>query len=833
MVIFTAITAIATAVLTAAGMTVATMTLAGAFIFYGTQLVLYLGLAKLISNRIGRIGTGTQDIGVRVQLPPNTSNKLPVVYGKAWVAPVITDADISGDNKTMWYVCTLAEVTDTTAGSAYTFGDIYYDGKLVTFDNFDPTKIVSLTTNSDPIQVDSKINGYVYMYLYKNGSDGTTSGVNTNLNAYDVVPKWDNTYAMTNTAFLIVKIIYNTDAGTTGLAGVQVELINSLTKPGAVIKDYMLNPRYGCALPLNNIDTAALTALDTYSDELITYVPVGGGSATQPRYRINGPIDTGQNCLENLQILVDSCDSWLQYTEIDGQWSVVINQSYTDYTTLGQLYHVTDDNIIGGLNISPIDLNEVYNSVEIQYPNTNIRDQLDIQNIDLADFAPEVMSPNEAVNKLIIQYPIVNNAVQAKYLGLRRLLQGREDLGITFATDYSGIQVTAGDVIRVTFARYGWVEKLFRVSNIGEEKYDNGSLGCRMSAFEYNDTIYADNSIQDFIPEENTGLADPNILSPPTQPAVSTATNTTTDIQSFSVTSTITNTGTVTYLDFLYGTTSTVADHLLYTTVGVGSGAPLNSGTSYSINVTDLAPGDYYWSTRARNNMVGQSSLASPKVSWSGPNITTYNTVTNTGGISNDKIQAGAITADKITVTDLSAISASMGTLTSGNIKTAATGFRLELSSVGDFAIWYGTGDKTAANALFYLKTDGQAFMSGVVNAQPGSVLPASTGTISVSIATVSKGASGFAPSGSVTSDPANVVVTGGTPPYTYAWSKISDTYGTTNISSTSTASPTFGGVSIPDGDPFTSNWSLTVTDSVSAQGTGTVSTILIWSNLA
>jgi hypothetical protein len=836
MVVFTAI---ATAIVNVAGYLALAATVAGAnalvagIIFYGVQAALYLGISKLIINRVGRIGTGAQDIGVRVQLPPSTQNKLPVVYGKAYVAPIITDADISSDNKTMWYVCALAEVTDTTAGSEYTFGDIYYDSKLVTFDNIDTTKVVSLTTNSDPVQVDSKINGYVYMYLYKNGSTGATSGVNTSLNAYDVVPKWDSTYAMTNTAFLIVKVVYNTDAGTTALAGVQVELTNSLTKPGAVLKDYMLNPRYGCALPLSSINTASLTALDTYSDELITYVPVGGGSATQARYRIDGPIDTGSPCLDNLQTLVDSCDSWLQYAEIQGQWSVIINQSYTDYTTLGQLYHVTDDNITGGLSINPIDLNEVYNIVEVQYPNENIRDQLDIQTINLSDFAPEVMSPNEAVNKLIIQYPIVNNAVQAKYLGLRRLLQGREDLGITFATDYSGIQVTAGDVIRVTFARYGWVEKLFRVSNIGEEKYENGSLGCRMTAFEYNDTIYADNSIQDFIPEENTGVADPNILSAPTAPLVVVSTSTATDIQNFSVVSTVTNTGTVTYLDFLYGTTSTVADHILYTTIGVGSGAPLNSGTAYSINVTDIAPGDYYWSTRARNNMVGQNSVASPKTSWTGPNITTYNTLTNTGGITTDKIQAGAITADKISVIDLSAVSANMGTLTSGNIKTANTGFRLELSSTGDFAIWYGTGDKTTANALFYLRTNGEAFMSGVIQAQPGSTAPANTGTITVSIGTVSKGASGFAPSGSVTSSPANVVIGGGTPPYTYAWSKIADTFGTTNISSTSTAAPTFGGVSIPDGDPYTSNWSLTVTDSVSAKGTGTVSTILIWTNLA
>ena len=822
---------IAAAVLTAVGLT--TATIVGALVYYGVQAVLYLALAKIISNRLGRVGTGAQDIGARIQLPPATDNKLPVVYGKAWISPVITDADISADNKTMWYVCALAEVTDTTAGSSYSYGNVYYDGKQVTFDNIDTTKVVSLTTNSDPVQVDTKINGYINIYLYKNGSDGTTSGVNTYLNAYDVVPKWDSTYTMNNAAFAIVKIVYNTDAGTTNLSTLQVELINSLDKPGSVIKDYFLNTRYGCGIPLSRIDTASLDALDTYSDELITYVPVGGGTATQARYRINGPINTGSTCLDNLQYLADSCDSWLQYSELTGLWRMVINQSYTDYTTLGQLYHLTDDNIIGGLNIAPIDLNESYNQVELQYPNTNIRDQTDTQLLKLSTIAPEVMSPNEALNKLIIQLPLVNNAVQAKYLGVRRLLQGREDLAITVQTDYSGIQVTAGDVIRVTFSKYGWTEKLFRVSTIGEEKYPDSTLGARIQAFEYNDSIYSDNAVQDFVPEENTGVADPNILSAPTTPVVATTPLANGAIASFTVAANVPTTGTVLLMDYNYGLDSNVANHQLYTTVAPSMGEQFVADTPTEITVTDLPADTYYWSATARNKTVGVISSNSAPYTWVGPSVTQYDAGNNVGGITNLNIAANTITANKLSVTDLSAISANMGTLTSGNIQTASTGFRMEMSSFGDFALWYGAGTKDEANGIFYIKTDGTVFMSGVVDAQPGSSIPVDTGNIIVTIGTISKGASGFAPSGSVTSNPANVVVSGGTPPYTYAWTKIADTYGTTNISSNTAAAPTFGGINIPDGDPYTSSWSLTVTDSLSATGYGTVSTILIWTNLS
>ena len=219
----------------------------------------------------------------------------------------------------------------------------------------------------------------------------------------------------------------------------------------------MLNNRYGCAIPLAQIDTNSLDDVNTYSDQNIVYTPVGGGSATQKRYRINGPLDTARSCLDNLQFLVDTCDSWLQYSELQGKWKVVINKAYNqnpDGQTINDLFIVNSSNLIGGIEISPIDLNETYNEVEVAYPNYNIKDQTDYQIIDLFDTNPSLLSQNEAINRLNITLPLVNNAVQAKYLAARRIFQSREDLVISFRTDYSGIQVEAGDVIRVYHETY-------------------------------------------------------------------------------------------------------------------------------------------------------------------------------------------------------------------------------------------------------------------------------------------------------------------------------------------------------------------------------------------
>ena len=643
-------TAIATAIGTAIGLTGTALTI---FTAVGAT-VLSIGASTLIAKRVANQGSGGTAGGGRVQLPPATDNKIPVVYGSALIGGPITDAKISTDQKFMWYVVALAEHTDSTAGSAYTFdtNNIYYEGKKVQFGS--NGRVTGLINNSPGgTEIDTKVDGKIYIYLFTNGS---SSGVNTGgLTAIQILSdsttgggipvgyRWTSTDTMTNCAFAIVRVEYNTDAGTTNLGALMCKLTNSINKPGDAILDYMLNTRYGCAIPLARVDTASLTALNAYSDEIITYT---GG--TQERYRINGPINTSSNCLQNLQVLVDSCDSWLQYSELTGQWKVVINQSYTDYTTIDNLFLVDSSNLVGGINVAPINLNDTFNEMEVAYPNQYIKDQTDYQVILLEDYQPGVLSPNEAVNRLNIDFPVVNNAVQAKYLGIRRLLQSREDLTVTFRLDYSGIQVEAGDVIRIKQEVYGWdllnagKGKLFRVANVAEEKYSDGSLGVSIAAFEYNDSVYADQAITDYQPDPNLGISDPNIISKPNAPTVNLILANT--IATMQVNGVVPSTGLVTNLNFNVGTDSNVSNHRYYTTVNNANGIPLVNGANFTIEASDLPANTYYWSVLARNQTGGATSNASNSVSWGGQNVTTANTFTACNASSSGTL----ITSDSI-----------------------------------------------------------------------------------------------------------------------------------------------------------------------------------------
>ena len=641
-------------------------------------------ISKLLAKRDGVGAPSGSDAGGRVQLPPATDNKLPIVYGTAWIGGPIIDAKISVDQKYMWYVVALCEKPDSTTIQFDVTNGVYYGGKKVSYGT--NGVVNSLITNSDPPQSDTKVAGKIYIWLFQNGannaginsggltpnqimSDSTTGGgipANERWNG-PIYTSNGQSVQMDDMVFAIVRVEYNTDAGTTSLDTLQVKVTNNMggtngCRPGTAILDYMTNERYGCGIPLENVDTSSLNVLNVYSNQFINYIDVNGNTQVQPyRYRVNGPLDTGNPCLTNLQFLADTADSWIQYTETTGKWRIVPNAPYTG--SLNSLYNVNDNVLLGGIQINPIDLNDTYNQVEVAYPNTNVKDQTDYQIVDLTDpttawfpIYNQVLSPNEAVNRLNIALPLVNSAVQAKYLAVRRLLQSREDLVITCLLDYSGIQIDAGDVIRVNHNAYGWTNKLFRVSSVSEVQDESGNLTAQIEAFEYNAAVYADNAIQDFIPSDNTGLTDPNVISPPCPPDVQLIDDQENPvITGFTVETCVPDVGSVLYMDFNYGTNSNVVTHQLYRTVQNAGGIPFQNSDSangyynnVSITVNDLPANTYYWSATARNDTAGRYSDGSAPFGWGGANIQPYNPDTTRGGLPGTSYRPNSIPASAI-----------------------------------------------------------------------------------------------------------------------------------------------------------------------------------------
>ena len=130
------------------------------------------------------------------------------------------------------------------------------------------------------------------------------------------------------------------------------------------------------------------------------------------RYRINGVIDTARPVMENMEQLANSAGAWVTYDIMEGKWAVVINRPRPVDVS------ISEDNLLGGINVSQRGLNEFYNSVEVQYPNHDLLDQADWF---VFETPPELLNPNEPDNQLSINYPMVSETTQAQILAFIEL----------------------------------------------------------------------------------------------------------------------------------------------------------------------------------------------------------------------------------------------------------------------------------------------------------------------------------------------------------------------------------------------------------------------------
>lgn len=596
----------------------------GATLAYQTAAV--FATSMVVSRIFGQKQPSRQDNGVRQQVPPATVNSLPVVYGDAYLGGVYVDAALSQDQKVMYHVFAISSISQNGQFS-YDQTKFYYGDRLITFDSTDRTKVISLTDGNG--NVDTKINGKLFINLYTSNNAGTITSTNgasapsvvMGYNSLDkkTVPSnvaWPSSgRQMYNTAFAIAKLIYSADAGTTSLSPITFyarQYLNSqgVAKPGDVWYDYLTNTEYGGAVDPNLVDSASATALNNYSDQLITYTPSGGGSATQPRYRINGVLDTGTNVLDNIDKLLECCDSWMAYNAAQGQWSIVVNKAQSASLAFN------DDNIIGEIKVSAMDINQSINQIEAKFPNSSNKD---IPDYVFIQTPTGLLYPNEPVNKYTTEFTLTNNSVQAQYLANRILEQAREDLIVTITTTYEGIQTNAGDVISVTNSVYGWNAKLFRVMKVNEASMPDGSLGATLTLNEYNAQVYDDKSITSYTPAGNSNLSNITYFGTLTAPTV-------TDqlpnaaVPTFSVECVIPPDGQVTKVTLYYTNVSSPTDNdwKLWGFQTTPTSVPYTNGSTLKFVHIGLPTDTYYFAFKV-NNEIGESNLSavSSGFTWS------------------------------------------------------------------------------------------------------------------------------------------------------------------------------------------------------------------------
>lgn len=195
------------------------------------------------------------DAGVRLPVKASTANKIPVIYGTAYKGGIITDAQMTNSNKTMWYCLTISEKTGTklsdSQATSYVFKDVYWNDQRIVFKSDGIT--VDYTVDREG-NVDRSLENQVKFYCFAGDSDTPVVPENYTNNsltaAYNLMPDWSaGTHDMTDLVFALVRVDYNRERNVTGLSdNVIFQIASSMYLPGDVLYDYMTNTRYGAGI---------------------------------------------------------------------------------------------------------------------------------------------------------------------------------------------------------------------------------------------------------------------------------------------------------------------------------------------------------------------------------------------------------------------------------------------------------------------------------------------------------------------------------------------------------------------------------------------------------
>ena len=430
----------------------------------------------------------TADPGTRITLAPDSANKLPIVYGKAFTSGPIFDAAISNSNKTMTYCLALSEETDS---GTFSIQNIYLNDARLNFSgntcisHFDPNG-TSDTTYASNVRVN----------VYAGGSSGSdvifpTSGTGSSTAATSIVGHWGANHTANAMVFAVIQIDYSPENGLTGLPAMTFEMTNSLKNPGLVLQDYLNNDRYGVGfsntlLDTNSIVGTANTAMRGFCDQLIDYKTAGGSTAQSKRYEINGVMSTFADTRSNIDKICQAGGTYFAYDGKQGKFKALPNRAFTSAEQSAAVVY-DDDNMVGKLDIASTELFSMYNGIEVEFADSNRKD---LMNTVLIETPTSDRNPNEPDNTLKYGIDLINDKIRAERLANVDLQQSRLATVIQFSTDFSGMQTDVGDVVKVNNSLYGFNNKLFKVMRTREVETVEGMIGVEMSCMEYDDDIY-------------------------------------------------------------------------------------------------------------------------------------------------------------------------------------------------------------------------------------------------------------------------------------------------------------------------------------------------------
>lgn len=384
-----------------------------------------------------------------------------IVYGRTRVGGTIVYIESTGsDNKYLHLVIALAgHETDGLEA-------IYFDDEKI----WDESAGYSSGWQGNT--------AFVSDYVDFNFHDGTQTTADSDLNAAST--KWTSNHILRDTTYLYMRLTFDQNKFASGVPNISAVLrgkpvftgstFEFSSNPAWIIRDYLLDDKYGMGLSSAEINSSSFTAAASLCDDPVTVLPSG----TQARYTLDGVVDTAAQRKTILEDLLTSCAGSLIYS--GGQFYLYGGAFRTPTITI-------DESVVVG----PISVQtrrsrrDLFNGVKGVFSSEEDKYVLTDYPAIISDtFAGDDGDPSY----LDVNLPYTTNAIRAERIAKLSLLRSREQVTATIPCNLSALRFKAGDTLRVTNAKLGWTDKIFEISDLTIAIQQDGMLGVNLSVIE-------------------------------------------------------------------------------------------------------------------------------------------------------------------------------------------------------------------------------------------------------------------------------------------------------------------------------------------------------------
>ena len=205
------------------------------------------------------------------------------------------------------------------------------------------------------------------------------------------------------------------------------------------------------------------------------------------RHQTNTVVDTARPLFENLNSMLKQFNGILRYS--NGKYSLAVKKAAAvpeQVTVDGVTYTIgaiSDEDIIGGISVEDAGQKGTYNSVSVSVPDPqNLFESRSVTLFNSTYLKQDRMVPKKGD----VRTPNISNYFNARINAKQYLDDSRAGLKINFTMAPSGLLLRAGDIIQLTYSRFGWTNKLYRIKNINFQE----NCLIQITAEEHNDSGY-------------------------------------------------------------------------------------------------------------------------------------------------------------------------------------------------------------------------------------------------------------------------------------------------------------------------------------------------------